>query len=189
MNKTHKQLILFLSFIILIFLFTPVISGEDTQNEEEIKIWEITEVNSSGKPSTGNQAPDFSFRNNEKDEIKLSDLQGKIIFINFWASWCPPCKQEMPDIQNIYEKYEDKDEIMILTVNIQEEEKVIKNYMSDNDFTFPVLKDMNSLAQSYYVSNIPTSFFLDKEGIIREKHTGVMTEEMIENAINKAGGN
>ncbi|MFW5976834.1 MAG: redoxin domain-containing protein [Bacillota bacterium] len=183
-----KRYYIIFIFIFLIFLFnitySSVIIGEEPQeNKNSLKIWSITETSNSSEPVTGNKAPGFTYKKEDEEKIRLSDLEGKIVFLNFWASWCPPCKEEMPDIQNIYEKYKDQKNVKILTVNLQEEDNTVTNYLNNNELNFPVLMDEGTLAQSYYVSSIPTSFFIDQEGIIQKIQKGAMTEKMIEKNI------
>lgn len=128
----------------------------------------------------GMQAPDFTLNNLAGQEKSLSDYHGQKIFLNFWASWCPPCRLEMPDMQKLQQKY--GDEIVILAVNIGENKKEVIDFMKENEFDFPVLLDKDrSTAQNYLVRGIPSSYFLNQKGIITNKTVGAISyEKMIE---------
>jgi thiol-disulfide isomerase/thioredoxin len=122
----------------------------------------------------GMAAPDFTLKNMNNNEVSLSDYRGQKVFLNFWASWCPPCRKEMPDMQKLHEKY--GEEIAILAVNIGESKSTAANYMLENGLSFSVLLDTDkSTAQNYLVRGIPTSYFLDKDGIIINKVVGAVS--------------
>ncbi|NHM28516.1 TlpA family protein disulfide reductase [Desulfofundulus sp. TPOSR] len=135
----------------------------------------------------GQRAPDFTLTTTGGKEVSLSNFRGRPVVLNFWATWCPPCREEMPAIQSFYEKR--GREIQVLAVNLTASEKSaahVKDFLKAGGFTFPVLLDTrNTAAQEYLVRAIPTTFFIDREGIIRAKHTGPMTLEMLEKAVEK----
>ncbi|RAK12747.1 peroxiredoxin [Halanaerobium saccharolyticum] len=128
----------------------------------------------------GMQAPDFTLKNMNDQEVNLSDYRGQKVFLNFWASWCPPCRKEMPDMQKLHEEY--GKEVVILAVNVGENKSTAANFMMENGLNFSVLLDTDkSTAQNYLVRGIPTSYFLDKNGIIKEKVVGAVSyERMLE---------
>lgn len=129
----------------------------------------------------GNLAPDFELQNIEGKSIKLSSLKGKKVIVNFWASWCPPCRLEMPEMENYYAK---NNGIEILAVNLTTAEKSradVPAFLKANGITFPVLLDENGeAAQLYNISSIPASFILDTKGVIQQKIVGPMTYEMMD---------
>lgn len=128
----------------------------------------------------GDKAIDFQLRNLEGKQVSLSDYHGKKIMLNFWATWCPPCKKEMPEMEKVHKENKD---IVILSVNLDPNQDV-KGFMEKMNLTFPVLLDQeNDINKEYKVISIPTSFFIDSEGIIKQKHTGGMTYDQINNAI------
>jgi peroxiredoxin len=116
--------------------------------------------------SGGQMADDFTLETTEGKQVSLSDYRGKIVFLNFWATWCPPCRREMPAMEKLYQKFKDQDFVM-LAVDLQEKlEKVIK-FMRDNKLNFPVLIDSEGKAGSKYgIRSIPTTFLVDKHGKI-----------------------
>ena len=104
--------------------------------------------------------------------LRLSDLKGKVVFLNFWATWCGPCKQEMPSMETLYKRYKERG-LEILTVNSMEGKEHVVSYMKDNGFSFPVVLDMDGKAGSNYgIQAIPTSFLIDREGKIISRIVG-----------------
>jgi thiol-disulfide isomerase/thioredoxin len=128
----------------------------------------------------GEAAPNFTLPNLNNKKINLSDYQGTKVFINFWASWCPPCRAEMPDLQTLNENY--KDEIVILAVNVGENKSTAANFMMQNELNFSVLLDKDkSTAQNYLVRGVPTSYLLDQNGVIINKVVGAISyQKMLE---------
>ncbi|ADQ15512.1 TlpA family protein disulfide reductase [Halanaerobium hydrogeniformans] len=125
-------------------------------------------------------APDFQIEDLDGNEVKLSDYQGEKVFLNFWASWCPPCREEMPAMQELHEKR--NEDITILAVNVGEDKAVIQSYLLENPYSFKILLDENrQVAQDYLVRGIPTSYFLDEDGVIINKITGAISyQQMLE---------
>ncbi|WP_225445797.1 TlpA disulfide reductase family protein [Paenibacillus arenosi] len=134
----------------------------------------------------GNLAPDFELKTLEGESIKLSDYRGKKVILNMWATWCPPCKVEMPDMQKIYEKYKDEN-VTILAVNMTQTEKnvdSIPTFLDEMGITFPVVLDPKSeIAFIYQSYMLPTSYVIDSNGIVQQKITGPMHYEMMEKMI------
>ncbi|MGG4267187.1 redoxin domain-containing protein [Peribacillus simplex] len=133
----------------------------------------------------GAKAPDFTLKTLDGKQIKLSDYKGKKVMLNFWATWCPPCKKEMPDM----EKYTKQagDDVVVLAVNIDPENDV-KSFVNDNGITFTIPLDSqrakNPVNERYKISSIPTTYFIDKEGIIRNKVISSMQLKDMERYIN-----
>lgn len=119
------------------------------------------------------KTPAFTLRNLYGEEIKLDDYKGEVLFLNFWASWCPPCVKEMPSIENLFEKTKDKD-IEIVAINIGESLDIAKGFIDNVGFTFEVLLDETKVvASSFGVRNIPTTYIIDKQGSIVALKIGV----------------
>ena len=131
----------------------------------------------------GNLAPDFELRTLDGQAIKLSSLRGKKVILNMWATWCPPCRLEMPDMEKFYAKHKNEG-IEILAVNLTKAEKSrgdVPKFIKDFGITFPVVLDENSeVAQMYQVVSIPTSYIIDSQGVIQQKIVGPMTYEMMQ---------
>ena len=121
--------------------------------------------------------------------IKLEDYKGKVVFLNFWATWCPPCRGELPNIQKLYEKYRSDKHVAILTIVYpggQEKGKSdLKEFISDNALTVPVLFDDGFIYSTFGIGSMPTTFMLDKEGKPYGYIEGALTMEMMENMILK----
>lgn len=125
----------------------------------------------------GEKAPDFELMTLDGKTVKLSDYRGKKVVLNFWATWCPPCKAEMPDIQKFYNETDDNVEILAINIDPQYD---VKKFVREANVTFPVLLDSKDEVNNLYrILTIPTTYFIDGEGIIRSKHLSVMTIEII----------
>ncbi|MBD1223653.1 peroxiredoxin family protein [Virgibacillus halodenitrificans] len=127
----------------------------------------------------GDTAPDFELVSTNEEKVKLSDYRGKKVMLNFWATWCPPCREEIPAMQNFY----DEKEIVILAVNLTQTEakkQDVENFMEKHRVTFPVLLDEASdVSNKYRIQPIPTTYMIDSQGKIRFKAYGAMTYEQM----------
>ncbi|WHX24997.1 redoxin domain-containing protein [Virgibacillus halodenitrificans] len=141
------------------------------QTSQREKALEGTEI--------GDTAPDFELVSTNEEKVKLSDYRGKKVMLNFWATWCPPCREEIPDMQNFY----DEKEIVILAVNLTQTEakkQDVENFMEKHRVTFPVLLDEASdVSNKYRIQPIPTTYMIDSQGKIRFKAYGAMTYEQM----------
>jgi thiol-disulfide isomerase/thioredoxin len=139
-------------------------------------------------PNIGKVAPNFELETLSGDKLKLSDLRGKNVLINFWATWCGPCIEEMPAINEIYHEYRDQD-FEVVAVNMTKFEykrEEIKPFVEGLKLSFPVvLEKEGDVIDQYQVYNIPTSYFIDKNGIVKAK-AGPMTYEQLNNIYQKA---
>ncbi|MBQ4630750.1 MAG: TlpA family protein disulfide reductase [Clostridia bacterium] len=131
-------------------------------------------------------APDFTVYDADGNTVKLSDFKGTPVVVNFWASWCGPCKSEMPDFESAYQKY--GNEICFLIVNMTDgSRETVENasaYINEKGYTFPVFFDSDmSAAYAYTVSSIPASYFIDKDGNLVAGARGAVNFETIENGI------
>ncbi|MEF2244647.1 redoxin domain-containing protein [Paenibacillus sp. IITD108] len=131
----------------------------------------------------GNVAPDFILESLDGEKRKLSDYRGKKVMVNLWATWCPPCREEMPDMQAYYEQYQ-SDDMEIFAVNLTSSEKSmenIENFVQRNGLSFPILLDSDDQVSSRYeVFQIPTTYILNAEGEIEQKIIGPMNLEIME---------
>ena len=134
--------------------------------------------------SNSAKAPDFNLKDQYGVVHSLENYKGKVIFLNFWATWCPPCKKEMPDVESIYKEYEEnKKDVVILGVN-SEKENEAKKFLKDKGYTFPTVIDENSeVMRKYFIQAFTTSFVIDKEGNVYGYVMGGLTKEQIKQVI------
>jgi len=136
-------------------------------------------------PEINHLAPDFKLKNLEGQQRELSEFRGKIVLLNFWATWCGPCRVEIPDIRTVYNKYKEQD-FVVLAIDIGETSSAVSRFVKQFDMNFPVLLDSNlAVARQYDCFSIPTSFFLDRRGVIREVRIGTMSQSYIEQVVSR----
>ncbi|OPX00430.1 MULTISPECIES: peroxiredoxin family protein [Geobacillus] len=130
----------------------------------------------------GNRAPDFALRALNGEEVRLSDFRGKRVIVNMWATWCPPCRAEMPDMQKFYERYKDEG-VEIVAVNLTQSERQpehVGRFIQEYGITFTVLLDeKGEVYRQYQAQAIPTSYLIDSKGIIRKKMIGPMSYDWL----------
>lgn len=123
---------------------------------------------------SGKAAPDFTGKDIDGKQISLSDYRGKVVLLDFWASWCMPCREEFPFLIEFYREHQ-KENFIVLAVNIDDKEENMRSFMEKYYAThvFPVIFDQKKLIPPLYeLESMPTSLFIDKNGIIRYIHTG-----------------
>ncbi|GAA0287330.1 thiol-disulfide isomerase/thioredoxin [Gracilibacillus halotolerans] len=127
----------------------------------------------------GNLAPDFELETLDGETMALSDFQGKTVMINFWATWCPPCRAEMPDMQ----KFHEDTDVVILAVNLTDSEARlidVRNFKDEYELTFPILLDTHvDVANLYAIQPIPTTYIVDGNGVITYRAFGAMNYELM----------
>lgn len=130
---------------------------------------------------------DFVLTDQNGKQVSLGDYRGKVIFLNFWATWCPPCQRELPHIQELYEKYRNSDEVAVLTVvNPGGQEKSaegIRAFLDEHAYSMPVLFDDGSMYYYFQITSMPTTFMIDKNGKPFGYIKGQLTPDMMENMI------
>lgn len=128
----------------------------------------------------GDTAYDYDLTDIETGEpVKLSDYRGQKVFLNFWASWCPPCRVEAPHLQDFSEN---QDDVVVLGVNVkvsESNEENIQGFIDEFGLTFPNVYGPEEMFGPFYVESLPTSFFIDSDGIIRDRVTGPVTEDVL----------
>ncbi|MBR4072124.1 MAG: TlpA family protein disulfide reductase [Clostridia bacterium] len=131
-------------------------------------------------------APDFEMTDKDGNKIKLSDMRGKPVVLNFWASWCGPCKSEMPDFEEAYKEYGDDITFMIVNLTDGKNETVdtAQNFIDSQGYTFPVYFDTDSKgAAAYGVSSIPVTYFIDAQGYLVAYGRGALNSETLKSGI------
>ncbi len=128
----------------------------------------------------GEPAPDFSAQTPQGETITLSELRGRPVAINFWATWCAPCRAEMPALQAAADIYS-ADGLVVLAVNAGEPPDVVQRFMDEQGLSFPALLDeRGEIVDLYGVEFFPTTYWIDAQGIAQAKHFGAMTEDLID---------
>ncbi|MFC1944282.1 TlpA family protein disulfide reductase [Chloroflexota bacterium] len=121
-------------------------------------------------------APDFALRTLDGEIVRLSELRGQPVLINFWATWCPSCRMEMPHLQAAFEEL--AGEVYIVAINVGESEEKVRRYVEDNGLSFTVLTDPDKqVGDRYNIRYYPTTFLVDNEGVIREIRIGAFPNE------------
>ena len=134
-------------------------------------------------PLQGHPAPDFTLQTLDGATLSLSDLQGQAVVLNFWATWCPPCRAEMPELQAAYEDF-GPGGLVVLGVNQGEEQAAVQAYLDELNLTFPVVLDTQfEASEIYQVNSLPTTFFIDRDGVIREIVVGQMNAALLRQQI------
>lgn len=155
---------------------TPAPTGESVDTTEDIPGAKLSSLRE------GAEAPDFELKTLGGETVKLSDYRGKRVILNFWATWCPPCKAEMPHMQNFYEQYNDQG-VEILAVNLTSMDKgveEVQKFVDEYGLTFTIPLDENGdVGTTYQAYTIPTSYILDENGVITKKVIGPMDEKMM----------
>lgn len=209
MNKHIKLVLASVGFLLLIYIavfsynkLSPqnmpdnLLAAKASDSESNSSVPQSSDNNSS-KTQDENQAEnevesetlpamDFTVLDADGAEVSLHSLIGKPIVLNFWASWCSPCKQEFPDFQYAYDKYgSDVEFVMVnLTDGIQETQDKAQDFVDSNGYTLPVYYDINQeAAYTYYIYSIPTTFFIDADGNIIAYAQSMLDSENIEKGI------
>ncbi len=183
MNKMVKVI------LVIILVSGLLITGcSSKSNQEGPALGRITgcSTDPAQRPQIDKPAPDFQFQNPDGQHTSLSDLQGKPVLINFWATWCYPCIYEMPYLQQVYEEWSDRG-LMVLAINIGESSAKVRQFIQNNGFSFPVLLDTKKdAAQEYNIQYVPSTFLIDKDGVIQEKIIGAFPSKIaIEEKLSK----
>ena len=187
MNKMLR--IVPLITLTLVLTTALVMSGcNATSNQDGLALGEITGCTTdvTQSPQVGNPAPNFQFQDPDGYASSLTALQGRPVLLNFWATWCGPCRSEMPYIQAIHEEWPEA-ELVLLAINLGESSSTVEDFMQSNNLSFTVLLDTTQVvAQEYSITGIPTTFFIDKDGIIQDKVIGAFQNKtQIENRLSK----
>ncbi|WP_144548074.1 redoxin domain-containing protein [Bacillus sp. X1(2014)] len=168
--------------VILVSLLTVAIVQAMDKTSETPETKSQTTASQEGL-AVGAKAPDFELKTLTGEKIKLSNLKGKKVMLNFWATWCPPCKAEMPAMEQ-FSKQMPKD-VVILAVNIDPQLDV-HGFVDENKITFPILLDAeDKVNETYQVLSIPTTYFIDSKGNIQNKYIGEMKLDDMKDFTNK----
>lgn len=177
MNWLHRHLILWILLIAAAVVGSLYIIYSHAVAPREIDLTQLTEA-----PAVGHLAPDFTLPTAAGDILTLNDLRGRPVVLNFWASWCGPCRIETPHFQAFSEQY--KNELIVIGVNQQESAATINAFATEFELTYPLLIDEdNRVNQMYAVFGLPTTFFIDENGVIFDISPGAISLAILEDRI------
>ena len=186
-----KNIGLFIILILVVIMLGTYVKQQIEDSQKIAKDTVGTEVELKGDVAglnKGETPPNFTLTTLDGQTVTLSDLKGKKVMLNFWATWCPPCKAEMPHMQSYYEDYAKEKNIEIVAVNATKSEKSIdhvKEFASSYDISFPIAIDEgNKVNNLYKVVSIPSTYFNDSEGYVQHYIIGPVDEEKIDDYFN-----
>jgi peroxiredoxin len=174
-----------------------VLAEADTaaQQQEQLAAWlgniqdsaevEILYEPPSAAPVIGAIAPDFTLTNLVGEEVSLSDFRGRPVVVNFWATWCVPCRREMPAFQRAFEAYQ-ADDLVILALDLEETAAQVEPFVEELGLTFEVLYDsQGEVNDTYQVTGLPRTVFIDRQGVIRHIQVGEVQEVLLEGFLDR----
>ena len=137
-------------------------------------------------PVIGSEVGDFALPGIEGQSISLSQYRGKAILLNFWATWCVPCKDEMPLLQEVFDSH--SDQLVVIGVNSQESEIDVQRFISENGISFPIaLDESGEIARKFLVNGYPTTFLIDQKGVLRNLHIGELRVDILKGYLAELG--
>ena len=169
--------------LIILVLLVIWASGCGVETEIE-EIGELEEVVSAEKE--WGDAPDFTLPDLEGNSLTLSDFKGRVIILNFWATWCPPCRKEIPDFVELYEKYKEEG-LLIIGVSLDRgDSRAVKQFSKNYKINYPIVLGNVTVTQDYGgIRGIPTTFVIDRKGNIRKKYVGYRPRATFEEAVKR----
>lgn len=137
----------------------------------------------------GKQARDFALKTLDEGQTSLSDYRGKVVVLNFWATWCPPCRAELPDFEQAHRDRQG-DGLVVLGVNTEEPAAVVRSFVDEIGLTFPILLDeTGQVAREYRAAGLPMTLVIDREGLIQVRHVGYLSAAKLDEYLSKVLGN
>ncbi|MGB2895200.1 MAG: TlpA disulfide reductase family protein [Anaerolineales bacterium] len=139
-------------------------------------------------PREGFLAPDFTLESLAGDQISISDMRGKVIVLNLWASWCPPCRAEMPALQRVYQENHGRGlEVLAVNITAQDNLTAVEDFVQEFNLTFPILLDTSGkVGKAYLMRAFPTTFFIDQMGVIQRVIVGgPMSEITLQSTVDR----
>ncbi|MEX0750538.1 MAG: redoxin domain-containing protein [Dehalococcoidia bacterium] len=135
-------------------------------------------------PGLGKPAPEFTLLDTGGKVVHLSDFRGKVVVLDFWATWCPPCRKEFPELVKTYAG--GTGDVVVVGINMQENRDQVRAFADDYGADFPILIDPKAeAADAYRLLGLPSTYFIDQQGVLREQHFGLLKREIIDDKIGK----
>ncbi|HKB84596.1 MAG TPA: TlpA disulfide reductase family protein [Ignavibacteriaceae bacterium] len=167
--------------LVLILFFSAVVIG--CQKENEAKSTKAAE-NTAGVQGDENKAPDFTLANIKGDNVSLSDYKGKVVIIDFWATWCPPCRKGIPDLISLQDEYKDKVAVIGISLDRENTKASVPGFADKMGINYPVVYFNDQVINDFGgVSAIPTTFIIDQQGNIVKKIVGLYPKSEYEQVV------
>ena len=160
-------------FLVMLFLFSSSAKSWLLKQFVSVGIFNNADV-AKNDSAVLQSIEDFSFTDTSGNTYNTSSLRGKVVFINFWATWCPPCRAEMPSIQSMFDKLKSNSDYFFLTINEDDNPAIAKSFMQQYHYTLPLLfRNNNEVSSQIFTGTLPTTIVVDKHGKIRLRHEGI----------------
>ena len=177
----------FIGLALTISIFACGCNGKQSAPKTESRQEETKDTEAENE----NTAPDFTAEVNDGSSFLLSEQSGKVVLLNFWATWCPPCKAEMPDIQKLYEESAAEGDEALIVLGVagpnmgnEKSREGIAAFLEENGYTYPVLMDTDgSLFEEYGIYSFPTTFMIDREGNVFGYASGMLSYDMMKDIV------
>lgn len=177
MNEKKNKLksrILNLTFFAVVLFFLISTPAKSWLLRQLIRTGIFSAKIEKAEPAKSNySAMPLTFSKEDGSMQSTDNFRGKIVFINFWASWCPPCRAEMPSVNELYQKLKDNPDFEFVFVNLDDEISTAKKYLNDNKFEIPLQRPEGFIPTDFYTGTLPTTVVLDKAGTVVMKHSGM----------------
>lgn len=183
-NKTWLMLVVTVVIVFALGYIFIDSNGEQAVAQEQQQT--SAKIVADQKEADTNLAPDFTLQNLAGEDVSLSDLRGKVVFVNFWATWCPPCRAEIPHFIELVDKYGDDFTVLGIALDPREFDKVAP-FVDKMGINYPVVLDKKGVSQLYGgISSIPTTFVVNRDGEVIEQIVGSRPKEVFEGLVKKA---
>ncbi len=182
-----KILIAVLAAAVVVLGISKLTGGSEPELQAPVETTAGVETTATEETTAASYAPDFTMYDREGNAHSFSEFLGKPVILNFWASWCGPCKSEMPDLEEAYQEYGQQIQFLLVDLadGVQETVEKAAGYIDEQGYTFPVYFDSGMEgASSYGVTGIPVTYFIDAQGVFVAYYQGAMPAEILQQGIN-----
>lgn len=164
------------TMVIVLLLFVPATKAFVLRGLMQVGFFKA----GAGKENIPVNIPSFSFINRNGQTLTTDDIKGKVVFINFWAGWCPPCIAEMPSINALYNKLKDNPRVLFICVDADNDFSTSLPFMKEHHYDLPVYNMLNNVPPSFFSGTLPTTIIIDSKGNMVQKHEGIANYDSIE---------
>lgn len=167
----------------LLMFFSPETKGLVINGLMKVGLFQADVKGTNKPPHSVDALPTLTFKDSNSREVSIASLKGKVLLVNFWATWCPPCRAEMPSIETLYQKFKGNDQVAFLMVDVDGNYKTAKKFMDKKNYSLPVFTPASSIPESLMSGSIPTTLIINKKGELVYRHEGAAdfgSEKVIE---------